>query len=477
MGEEIRDSHFTAQDLVLFRERLAAETGRLRRFFEQHALSTRDGIGGYELEAWLVDAGQRPAPCNAEFLERLRDPLVVPELARFNVELNSQPRPLQSDALARMQDELQATWDRCRRCADEMGLGMVMIGILPTLEEGQLGLGSMSGLSRYRALNEQVLAQRGGRPLRLDILGEDHLRAEHQDVMLESATTSFQIHLQAAPQRAVRLYNAAQILSAPMVAACANSPFLFGHELWDETRIPLFEQAVEVGGYAGAAQGPVQRVSFGSGYARDSLFECFEENLLHFPVLLPVLFERDDPSLPHLRLHNGTIWRWNRPLLGFDADGTPHLRIEHRVVPSGPSVVDTLANAAFFFGLMKHYAECPEPPERQLDFPRARDNFYRAARHGLEAQVEWLDGRKGRMQSLLLKRLIPEARQGLARLQLDAADIEFYLGSIEARVANACNGAAWQRAWVARHGRDWVGLTAAYRERQDSGRPVHEWDI
>ena len=476
MGQAIPDSHFSEQDFLAFRERLAAETETLAQWFRERRFSTRAPVGGYELEAWLVDGAGDPAPVNEALLAAMRDPLVVPELARFNIELNGHPQFLQGAALARLHRELAGTWQRCAEVAAGLDVRLLMIGILPTLHEAQLNADNMSPSERYRALNEQVFRQRRGRPLRLDIQGAEHLVTEHRDVMLESATTSFQIHLKVAPARAVRLYNLAQILSAPLVGIGANSPFLFGHDLWAETRVPLFEQSVEVGGYAGAAHGPVHRVSFGSGYARESLLECFQENLAHFPPLLPVKLEPAE-TLPHLRLHNGTIWRWNRPLLGFDDDGTPHLRIEHRVLPGGPSVLDVMANAAFFFGLMAYFGGQEPAPETLLPFAAARDNFYAAAREGLEANITWLDGRRGRLAELVETRLVPAARAGLERLGIDAADRDRYLGIIAARAASGRNGAAWQRAWVARHGRDWHGLVQAYLARQEGGGPVHDWPL
>lgn len=476
MGQEIPDSHFTEQDFLAFRERLAAETETLAQWFRERRFSTRAPVGGYELEAWLVDGAGDPAPVNEALLAAMQDPLVVPELARFNIELNGHPQTLQGKALSLLHEELADTWARCATAAAGLDARLMMVGILPTLRETQLDAANMSPSERYRALNEQVFRQRQGRPLHLDILGVEHLATEHCDVMLESATTSFQIHLKVAPARAARLYNLAQILSAPLVGVGANSPFLFGHDLWAETRIPLFEQSVEVGGYAGAAQGPVHRVSFGTGYVRASLLECFEENLEHFPPLLPVKLDQPD-ALPHLRLHNGTIWRWNRPLLGFDDDGTPHLRIEHRVLPGGPSVPDLMANAAFFFGLMAHFGGQEPAPETLLPFATARDNFYAAAREGLEANIVWLDGRRGRLAELIGTRLVPAARAGLEQLGIDAADRERYLDIIAARAASGRNGAAWQRAWVARHGRDWHGLVAAYLDRQEGGEPVHGWSL
>jgi gamma-glutamyl:cysteine ligase YbdK (ATP-grasp superfamily) len=477
MGREIEQTRFTPADFAAFDARLRAETALLRDGFRHAAFSTRDRVGGFELEAWLIDAAGRPAPLNAPFLDRLADPLVVPELARFNVELNSQPESLCGSALSRMLAGLEATYARCQRVAAEFDASLLAIGILPTLREADLTPASMSDLKRYRALNEQVLRQREGRPLHLEIHGREHLKTEHWDVMLEAATTSFQIHLKIAPDTAAEYYNLAQILSAPMVAVSANSPYLFGHDLWDETRIPLFEQSVAVGGFAAVAHGPLRRVGFGSGYARASLFECFQENLEHYPVLLPMVVDADPQRLEHLRLHNGTIWRWNRPLIGFDDDGTPHLRIEHRVIPAGPTLVDAIANAAFFFGLMRFLGGGEVAPSLLLPFPVARDNFYAAARDGLDAQIHWLHDRYGRMQTLILRELLPMAQRGLEQLDIDRADAERFLGVIRGRVENACTGAAWQRAYVARHGADWAALTLAYRERQSSGVPVHEWTL
>lgn len=477
MGQEIESARFNKQDFTRFGKRLTEETALLQQWFSERALSTRHAIGGFELEAWLVDRQCDPAPINEEYLARLGDSaLYSPELSRFNIELNSSPQPLHGDVLERMHRELTANWGRCQQVAQELGADLLMIGILPTLRESMLTLANMSRMERYRALNEQVLRLRGGKPLQLDIVGTEHLQTTHGDVMLEAATTSFQIHIQVAQERAVRYYNASQIIAAPLVAISANSPLLFGRRLWQETRVPLFEQAVAVGGIAGGAFGPLRRVSFGSGYVRQSLMELFNENAEHFPLLLPVELGEDPAQLLHLRLHNGTIWRWNRPLLGFDDDGSPHLRIEHRVIPAGPSVVDTIANAAFFYGLLTALAEQESPPEQQLEFFQARDNFYAAARYGIQAQVSWLDGWHGRIADLL-PRLLDLARQGLQQLACSPALSEFYLSIIQQRLQSRQTGAAWQLAYLESHGNDLAELVAAYRERQESGRPVHEWTL
>jgi gamma-glutamyl:cysteine ligase YbdK (ATP-grasp superfamily) len=489
MGQEIDHTHFQQKDFDAFMQRLGEETRLLGQYFEENRFDNHAPIAGFELEAWLVDEHLHPAPINKAFLQRLNSPLVSPELATFNVEFNVEPVPLTNNVFTTLEQELQTGWQAGCKTARELAADLVMIGILPTVHNTDLVMKNLSAMNRYVALNAQVLKLRGGRPLQLDIRGAgtdpDILRAEHDDVMLESATTSFQIHLQVPPALAVRAYNASIICSAPLVAVSANSPYLFGHDLWAETRIPLFEQSVEVGGYEDDSHGPMRRVSFGSGYARNSIMECFTENLDHFPVLLPTHFDSSPEKFEHLRLHNGTLWRWNRPLIGFDDNGKPHLRIEQRVASAGPTIIDSIANAAFYYGLTQALCEKDIAPESELSFAQARDNFYACAQHGLDAHLVWLDGQKHQAQSLLLKVLLPMAHAGLASLGVSDADSSRYLGVIEARVRNACNGAAWQRAFVAtldtksatNNGSNMQQLLSAYLQRQHSGAPVHEWDI
>jgi gamma-glutamyl:cysteine ligase YbdK (ATP-grasp superfamily) len=477
MGQEIEETQFTPQDFEEYARRLREETELLAEWFRSGVFSPRARMGGFELEAWLIDDAAQPAPVNDVFLERLDNPMVVPELARFNVELNDHPQHLWGSALSRMEASLGETWRQCMQVAEEMQTHLLMIGILPTVKETELCPANMSDLKRYRALNEQVLRLRDGRPLELDINGREHLRTRQQSVMLEAATTSFQLHLKVHPELAKRAYNASIIVSAPLVALAANSPYLFDHDLWDETRIPLFEQSVAVGGLAGASHGPMRRVTFGSGYVRESLLECFIENQQHYPVLLPTPFNEGLEQMASVRLQNGTIWRWNRPLIGFDYDGMPHLRIENRVVPGGPTVVDVIANAAFFFGITQALMTAEDPPEKQLPFATARDNFYATAQHGLDAHIDWFGEKRCGVRGLILDELLPMAQRGLEALEIDKVDIDRYLGIIRMRVETARNGTAWQRAYVALHGRDFAAMTNAYRQRQESGRPVHEWDL
>lgn len=474
MGKEIASHKFCERDFVEFASRLLHETALLRDWFAAGTFRDRGPVGGCELEAWLVDTAGRPAPVNDEFLDRLRSPLVVPELARFNIEINTPQIPLHGHALHAMQADLAKTWTRCNDVAGTIGAEMLMIGILPTLCGGDLNLANMSSRERYLALNEQVLRLRRGKPIILDIEGRDRLHATHENVMLESATTSFQIHLQLTQETAVRYYNASLIASAPMVAATANSPYLFGYDLWDETRIPVFEQAIAV--LPDEAVGS-NRVTFGRGYVRESLIECYMENLEDYRILLPMVRGEPLERFSHLRLHNGTVWRWNRPLIGFDLDGTPSLRVEHRVVPAGPSLIDTIANAALYYGLVRDLGTALPAPEEQLSFDLARSNFYAAARHGLRAPLAWLDGNSAPARDLLRDQLLPRARRGLHALNIASDDINFYLGVIRGRLETGRNGAAWQRAYVAMHGHDMAALTRAYREGALSGAPVHEWAV
>ena len=471
MGDEIARRHFNAEDYTRFRRRLIAETDQVRALFQHGGFSQRGDIAGFELEAWLVDASGNPAARNEAFLAALDNPLVVPELATFNVELNGSPCAMTGRVFTRLHDELSTTWQACRRGAESLGLRLASIGILPTIAPELLNSGYMSHRVRFQALNDRVLALRDGAPFEVDVAGADHLRMSHDDVMLEAAATSFQIHLQCRPGSATRAYNAAIAASAPMVALSANSPFLFGKSLWAETRIPLFEQAVSVG-----PRNP-PRVGFGEGYANETVFEVFQENCDLHHILLPWVQDEPPSKFCHVRFQNGTVWRWNRPLLGFDFDGTPHLRIEHRVVPAGPTIDDSVANAAAFMGLARALIDAETPIEAELDFAAARANFYAAAQYGLDASLLWRDGQRRPARELLLETLLPAATAALGRLGIPAAEIDRHVGLVTKRVERNANGAAWQRRWVAKNGANFNALTLAYLDAQESGQPVHEWTL
>lgn len=476
MGQDISSSTFTSEDFCRFQTQLRQETQQLADWFRRGQFAMSDPVGGFEIEAWLIDRCGQPAPLNQVFLERMADPLVVPELSVFNIEINTPQLTLQGSVLRQMHANLEGLWQRCQQVAATLDATVMLIGIPPTVRVTDLTLQHMSCQERYRAINQQILSRRHGRAMRLSIYGTEVLHLTHPDVMLEAATTSFQTHLQVTPDNATALFNAALVASAPVVAITANSPLLFGKVLWQETRIPLFEQGVALLGGEQSDDASHRRVSFGGGYLKHSLLELFNENLSHYPPLLPVdLSQENIGQLPHLRLHNGTIWRWNRPLLGFEPDGTPHLRIEHRAMPAGPSILDTIANAAFYYGLIHGLARLQPAIDAALDFGQCRANFYAAARDGLQAEVVWINGQRLPLQRLMQKQLLPLAQQGLLSLHIDPADIDDYLAIIAARVATGHTGAHWQRHFLTRCGHDLSALTLAYRDRQQSGQPVHEW--
>lgn len=468
MGQEIDGIDFTEAGRAAFARNLSAETALLRHMAQAGQLSDIGSIGGFELEAWLIDRAMYPAPHNQTFLHRLNDPLVVPELSRFNIELNGQPRGLSGTGLLEMEQELADTWARCLAAAHHDVDTVIAIGTLPTLRDSDLSLSNMTPSNRYAALNREVMRLRGEAPVEVDIDCADpagrHLRSRHVDVMLEAGTTSFQLHLQVPFARIGAVYDASLALSGPLLALSANSPFLFGRPLWHETRIALFEQAM------GGANQP-DRVFFARRYAGADPLALFEENLSDFPVLLPILSDQAMDRLAHLRLHNGTIWRWNRLLVGFDPDETPHVRLEQRVMPAGPTTIDMFANAAFFYGAVQMLAQ--RPPSLSLEAARA--NFYAAARHGLGAELIGPDG-EARPAQQALAELLPLARSGLEQLGTASAVIDRYLEVVEQRIAAGRNGASWQLAHHAKYG-DLFRLTADYLEHQRSGMPVHEWTI
>ncbi|MFT5136105.1 MAG: gamma-glutamyl:cysteine ligase YbdK (ATP-grasp superfamily) [Arenicella sp.] len=470
MGDEISDTKFSAEVFEEFRNRLDMETVILQSWIDEGKLRCDRPWAGCELEAWLTDGDGNPAPNNDELLSKLDNKLVVPELAKFNIELNTEPLAIESGFLETMHSNLLALWQDCERTALSQGRSMTMIGILPSVKQSDLCMENQSNMKRYLALNEQIFRLRNGAPLQLKIEGKESLEIEHFDVMLEAAATSLQIHYKVDIDKAVTAYNASRILSAPIVAMSANSPFLFGHDLWAESRIPLFEQAVKVGGSAYS-----NRVSFGIRHAGESIMECFNVNRVRYPTLLPQLMDTPPEELAHLRMHNGTIWRWNRPLVGFSESGEPHIRIEHRVPAAGPSMVDTVANAAFYFGALTALLGAPEPIEKTIPNRDAAHNFYECAKHGLDAQVLWRSKQPIAVKELIIQELLPLAKRGLLSIGYNAVDADYWLDIIKQRVTSGQNGASWQRNWVSKYGRDFKQLVLNYHDNQASNIPVHTW--
>ncbi len=445
---------------------------------------------GAEQELFLVTRGARPALLALPVLERLQGRNFTTELAQFNLEANLSPRFLAGDGLARMEGELVGALEEAREAARAEGAELAMVGILPTLVQSDLSLESLTPRQRYRALNDALCRRRQGPSYRLRIEGIDELMVEHESVMLEACNTSFQAHLQVSGPEFAAVYNAAQAVLAPVVAAASNSPLLFGKRLWAETRIALFQQSLDTRGTSAHLREVPPRVRFGDHWVEDSVMELFQEDLARFPVLVATEMEEDAvdsldrgelPRLRALQLYNSTVYRWNRPCYGI-TDGRPHLRIECRALPSGPSPLDEMANAAFWIGATLGVAETFGHIRERMDFDDARGNFLAAARQGLNAALMW-DGTPVAAPRLILDTLLPLAREGLEGAGVDGEVVERYLGTIRDRVASGQNGATWMVRSLAAMKDQGVrterlaALTHALIRHQQEGAPVHEWPL
>jgi len=474
MGQELDDRDYV--DAQAFVKRLREETRLVSDCFKNATFETFDPpMIGAEVEAWLVDENWLPAPESEAFLEKLDEPLATHELAKFNFELNLDPHPLPG-GLPKLKDQIEKLWADCTHTSETLGLKPLMIGTPPTLIQDMLSLDTMTPSNRYTALNERVMEVRG-KPTEIDIERREKLDLAQNHLMIEAACTSLQTHLTVNPGEEARLYNAAQIAAAPITAISANSPFLYGRRLWEETRIPAFEQAIGIPSFRGRDGAKVGRVTFGAGWLRKSFMELFLENLDGHEALLPLIENTPPEKLRHFKLQNGTLWRWNRPIVGGDCEGTPHLRIENRVTPAGPTTIDMVANSAFFIGLTRHLAGLETPPEADMDFAIARGNFYACARRGLGASVQWIDGEQHDVQRLIHDHLVDAAIDGLTSAGVAVHEATAVLYPIRQRAKTGQNGAAWQRSWVNLQGRDFQGLVEAYYENQQRGRPVHTWRI
>jgi gamma-glutamyl:cysteine ligase YbdK (ATP-grasp superfamily) len=446
---------------------------------------------GLEVEFYLVDKAGNACVRGAEVLAAIDHQDWAPELGKFNLEVNLAPRPLADGALAGLERYLDDSFAYADARARGAGARLTMVGILPTLRERDTILEAMSPNPRYRLLNEQMCAARG-EEMRIAIEGPERLVTHVDSIMPEAACTSVQLHLQVSPDAFGNYWNAAQAVAGIQVAVGANSPFLFGRELWRETRVPLFQQATDTRPEELQIQGVRPRVWFGERWLT-SVFDLFEENLRYFPSLLPLMDDDDPvaelsgggtPTLSELTLHNGTVYRWNRPVYAVH-DGEPHLRVENRVLPAGPTVTDVIANAAFYYGLVNMLAEAERPIWTQMSFAAARDNLMEGARHGIDACIYWPGLGEVPAAELTLRRLLPLAREGLRRWQVDQSEADRMLEVIEQRCLTGRNGATWQTETVhalqKSYGLDRDAalreMTQRYLALMHEGDPVHTWPV
>ena len=486
MGEEVEAQEFSRADRTRHREKVRRCLDVFARMLREEQFDTDDPMTGLEVELNLVDELGDPALKNAEALEAIADPDFQTELGQFNVEINVPPAKLREGGLTTFEHHLRRSLNDAEAKSSQVGAHMVMIGILPTLAEGHMSTTSLSGNPRYRLLSEQILAARG-EDITIAITGTERLVATADSIVPEAACTSTQFHVQTSPDQFASVWNASQVASAIQLAVGANSPYLLGKELWRETRIPLFEQATDTRSEELKAQGVRPRVWFGERWIT-SVFDLFEENVRYFPALLPITDDEEPlaileaggvPKLAELRLHNGTIYRWNRPVYDI-ANGVPHLRVENRVLAAGPTVADTMANAAFYFGLVRALAESERPIWSQMSFSAAEENFHVAAQQGIDALVYWPGVGQVRATELVLRRLLPLAREGLDSWGASSAESDRLLGIIEQRCLTGVNGAEWfvrrmaDRADLDRY--DALRATLLdYREGMHTNEPVHTW--
>lgn len=490
MGEQQVQERITGEQLRLFMRNLLDDVRALEMMLEDGHIEADVRRVGAEQEMFLVGSGYRPAPLVMEVLERLDDPHFTTELARFNIETNLEPLDFGGKCLSEMERQLEDLVTKAREAARSLGADIALVGILPTLRKSDLGLENMAPVPRYFALNQAMNRLRGG-AYEFQIKGIDELIVKHDSVMLESCNTSFQVHFQVGAEDFAKLYNIAQAVAGPVLAAATNSPLLFGRRLWRETRIALFQQAVDTRSSSHHLRERQPRVSFGRNWVRESVVELFQEDIARFKILLggdldedpfAVLREGKPPRLKALRLHNGTVYRWNRPCYGI-TDGKPHLRIENRYLPSGPTIRDEIANAALWFGVICALSREVEDITGKMEFEDAQQNFTAAARNGLASELTWLEGEELPARDLLLQSLIPLARSGLEAGGIDSADIDLYLGVMEERIRSRLTGSQWfhfSLAAMKRKGTEaerMSALTGSLIRQQNEGKPVAEWTL
>jgi gamma-glutamyl:cysteine ligase YbdK (ATP-grasp superfamily) len=491
MGEEVAAKVFSREDRQQYRDKVKRNLDVFARMLRESRFDAEKRSIGLEIELNLTDECGDPAMANEQVLERIADDAFVTELGQFNIEINIPPRLLDGTVFTELEEQIRSSLNAAEQKARETGAHMMIVGILPTLGEQHLHARSLSANPRYTLLNEQIFAARG-EDLHLTIGGVERLNAFADSIAPEAACTSFQLHQLVHPEDFARHWNAAQAIAGIQLAVGANSPFFFGKELWRETRIALFEQATDTRPEELKAQGVRPRVWFGERWIT-SIFDLFEENVRFFPALLPLLddedpvavLERGDtPTLAELKLHNGTVYRWNRPVYEV-VRGRPHVRVENRVLPSGPTVVDMIANAAFYYGLVRALVDHERPLWTQMSFSAAEDNLHAGAREGLDARVYWPGVGDVPVTELVLRRLLPLAHEGLESYGVDPHARDRLLSIVERRCVEEINGATWQsrtfRRLYENEGHDRVEalrrMTVIYREHMHGNEPVHTWPL
>ncbi|MFT4736477.1 MAG: CBS domain-containing protein/gamma-glutamylcysteine synthetase [Cyclobacteriaceae bacterium] len=481
----------TRSQLNTFTRNLLRDIHGMERMLEEGWFNEDPIHIGAEQEICIVDNHYKPAPKSLSILESLGDSHFTTELAKFNIEANLDPLVFEKNCFSVLENTIDGLLEKLSVICSAEQLDYVLTGILPTIRKFDLEIGNLTPLERYHALMEAISKMRG-KIHELHINGIDELNIKHDSAMLESCNTSFQVHLQVRPDDFVRKYNISQVLAGPVLALAVNSPLLFGKRLWAETRVALFQQSIDTRVATEHIRDRSARVMFGNSWLAHSIVEMYKEDIVRFRIMLMTDTESDvlkkidnniTPELRALMIHNSTVYRWNRPCYGISPNGRPHLRVENRVLPSGPSVLDEVANAAFWIGMMNEFDQEYPDVTQVMEFDHAKDNFLSAARDGLNTDFTWIKGKKISIHELVKKELLPIARAGLERNKIDKKDIDRYLSVIEERNEARMTGTQWMinshNHLMKTSSREEVSiaLTASMIKNQKSKIPVHKWKL
>lgn len=490
MGEERVKLAENQEEVQRFMKRVLKDIRALDKMLQGDWFETEPIRIGAEQELCLVDEHVKAAPWGMEVLSKIEESdQLTTELAKFNLEINLKPQEFTGNCLELMETELQQSIDTVRKTVEEMGGDILLTGILPTIRKSDVDMKNLTPLQRYRALCKAISKLRGEQ-FNLRIQGMDELLMKFDSPLLEACNTGFQVHLQVAPNEFVQKYNIAQAITGPVLAAAVGSPFLFGKRLWSETRIALFQQSVDTRTAGDHLRESSPRVTFGNEWVNESILEIFQEDTARYRIMLSANVEENvqelldkgiPPKLNALQVHNGTVYRWNRPCYGV-ANGKAHLRVENRVLPSGPTVADEMANTAFWLGLLNKMEDYYPDIRKVMDFDNARHNFIAASKMGLDTTFRWVNGERQNAVDLILEELLPIAREGLQKASVNADDINHYLNIIHQRVEKGQTASTWM---INNYGnllsednpkeQALAAITTAMIKNQKKGEPVHQW--
>lgn len=474
MGEEAKQFYYTQQEERAFYLRLQEETKLLKSWIKGGHFQSSPMQCGNEAEGWIIDGQGLPFACSDRLLKDINDPRITPELSKFNFEINGSPFAVNHELAHSLEKDFYSCWKKCSDAAARHQGKIILIGTYPDLTQVPFGIDQIFPHKRYHALNDRIQALRKG-PARIRIKGREALLFDSTNIVFEAQATSLQIHLQVDLPLAKDFYNAALIISPVMSALCANAPYVFGKELWSESRIPVFEQSVSLRTTSKGRQ--ISRVGLGRDFVQKCIFELFEENL-SYPILLPEINSEHREELKHLLFHNGTIWRWNRPIIGIDEKGFPHFRIEHRVPSAGPTLVDMQANILFFIGLIHFVTRYIKDKGIPFTFKELENSFYRCSQLGLASEIKWIDGKVYQVAQLISQKLTPLVWDELRQLSVECGRTDYLINDvIKNRAYFLKNGSAWQKSFISQWGKKFNILMQHYWQYQNEDRPVYQWSI